>query len=182
MASPSLFTPFTIGSGWRKQTFVGAGVKLNNPARQVMKEALVVFGEEKRVSLILSVGCGRPRALSLDTLAANAGNVGNLLNRMMQDCEAVATELSMQLYNVEAYRRLSVEHGMEDVKMEEWHETGAMDAHTSIYLEELAVTKAVDSVVQSLRTSVGSVTLGQLRTSLSLRLSKTPRQLMGCAE
>ncbi|KIM32605.1 hypothetical protein M408DRAFT_48522, partial [Serendipita vermifera MAFF 305830] len=58
MAIPSLFVPAKIGPRLREKSFVGGAVGANNPTRELLKEAANVFGKDKRVTQILSIGAG----------------------------------------------------------------------------------------------------------------------------
>lgn len=135
--------------------------------RQVLREACLEFGYEKPVSLILSIGSGRPGVLSLDLRAPNPGSYSNLLTRVVHDCERVARELSDQLFDVEAYVRLNVDRGVENIKMCDWHELGVIEAHTHAYLQTPTITSEIDASSQMLRERNAWITLEQL-SALSL--------------
>jgi hypothetical protein len=76
----------------------------------VLEEALSEFGEKQKVSLILSLGSGRPAVLSHPP---SLDGIRSLLMRVALDCERVAKELSAQLSGVKAYLRLDADQGME---------------------------------------------------------------------
>ena len=80
----------------------------------------------------------------------------------------VARELGTQLFNVDAYLRLNVDQGMENVEMNGWKGSGKFMSHTSAYLEVPAVSKVIDSSIQKLQDKVGSITLGQLSAFSSI--------------
>jgi hypothetical protein len=114
-----------------------------------------------RVSTILSIGSGRPALVAFDgpTPASH-----ELMSGIVLDCERVARELATQLFNVDAYLRLTVDRGMENTEMSDWGGLGTIKSHTETYLEIPVVTKAIDSSLQRLQDRVGSITLGQLST------------------
>ena len=145
----------------RQQCFVGGPLGAHNPTRLLLTEASTVFGKDQRIAQIISLGSGSSRALSLDAVSREAG-LGRLLAEMATDCELVAQELSTRLFDVEAYLRLKVEKGMDDMCIDRWLELGDVEAHTRIYLENSAVSEALDSSLQRLHARVGTITLGQI--------------------
>jgi hypothetical protein len=167
MAAPSHFSPVTVGSRLRKQTFVGGLFGANNPTRELLKEAGTAFGNDKRVVQIISIGCGAPATLSSEALTNEAG--AGLL-KTAAECHVVARELSTRLFNVDAYLRLNVERGIESTSPDDWSMLGDIETHTGSYAESIAVTEALDASWMRVRRNIGNVTLGQLSTYLIVRL------------
>ncbi|KIM28913.1 hypothetical protein M408DRAFT_58937, partial [Serendipita vermifera MAFF 305830] len=58
IAVPSHFSPAKIGPENRQQTFVGGPRGANNPTRLLLNEASNIFGNDKRVAQIVSIGSG----------------------------------------------------------------------------------------------------------------------------
>jgi len=156
---PSHFPPVEIGPQRRKQKFIGAPLGVNNPTRELLNEARTVFGNERRVAQIISIG-GGSSVLSLETEANEIG-VDRLLRGVAADCEVVARNLDVRLFNVEAYRRFNVE-GMGNTEIDNWNGLGDIESHTRSYIESGAVTKALDISLKCLRDKVGTITLGRL--------------------
>jgi hypothetical protein len=156
--------------------FTSALTGFNNPARELIKEAEKQFGADMRVSTILSIGSGRAALVAFD----GPTPASNELKGIVLDCESVARELATQLFNVDAYLRLNVEQGMENMEMSDWEGLGKIEGHTETYLEVPAVTKAIDSSLQRLQDRVGSITLGQL-SAFALTISnvdlRSPRPI-----
>jgi hypothetical protein len=124
-------------------------------------EANSVFGKDRRVAQILSIGSGLSHVLSLESSTKEAG-LNRLVNKLAADCETVARELHARLYNVQAYLRLNVEKGMENVVMDDWSGLGDIASHTGAYIAVTSVSESLDASLRSLRERVGTVTLGQL--------------------
>jgi hypothetical protein len=141
--------------------FVGNPVGFNNPIRQVLEEALLVFGHEMQVSLILSLGTGRPAVLSRPP---NLDSIHNALRYMVLDSERVSRELSAQLSSVKAYLRLNVDQGMENIKMTDWDESelGSIMTHTEAYLDKPPIKSGIGTSSKLLQERTGSTSLGQL--------------------
>ena len=165
MAVPSHFSPAKVGPYMRQQSFVGGALGANNPTRLLLTEASGAFGGDQRVSQIISLGSGSAKALSLDTVSKEAG-VARLLNEMAADCEIVAQELSTRLFNVDAYLRLKVELEMDNIGIDSWLELGDFETHTRIYLENSAVSEALDVSLKRLQERIGTITLGRICKSI----------------
>jgi hypothetical protein len=160
MAIPELFSPFAIGPPLREQMFSGIPYGFNNPMREVFKEARLIFGDDKSISLVLSVGSGQQTVLS------NSERHATLLTRVTRDCDTVAREFSYQLSSVRAYLRLNVDKGLENIQPSDWHSLGLIVSHANVYLQTSVITTHVDEASQWLRKRTGSVTLGELSALL----------------
>jgi hypothetical protein len=159
MAIPSYFLPVKIGRS--HQSFVGGALGANNPTRELLKEAGTVFGIERRVAQMISLGCGFPRVLSLEAMTNDTG-ARRLLKEIPTDCQMVATELGARLYDIDAYLRLSVENGIGNIEMDQWSMLGDIEMHTACYIEAQTTTQAVEASLKRLQQRIGTVTLGHL--------------------
>jgi hypothetical protein len=171
MSIPSYFLPVKIGQRLRQQGFIGGPLGANNPTRELLKEASNVFGKDRRIAQIISIGSGSPHTLSLETSTKEAGFL-RLVKELAADCETVAQELHTRLYNVQAYLRLNVDRGMESVGMEDWSILGDIESHTGAYITVASVSESLDTSLRNLRGRVGTVTLGQLSESIDIRSSR----------
>ncbi|KIM28299.1 hypothetical protein M408DRAFT_24000 [Serendipita vermifera MAFF 305830] len=132
MAIQSYFLPVKIGPRRGQGSFIGGAFGANNPTRLLLDEAIKVFGENRRVAQIISLGRGLPQVLSVNP--SDTGNINRLLKEVTMDCEGVANDLSTQLINIDAYLRLNVNRGMESFGMKQWDDLGAVTTHTATYL------------------------------------------------
>jgi hypothetical protein len=165
MAVLSLFSPVKIGPRLRQQSFIGGAHGANNPTRELLKEASALFGPNRRVAQVISIGSGLPRVASVESSTDNEG-VDRLLKEIGTDCEMVAQELSTRLYTIDAYLRLNVDRGMELVTMTDWNELGSIESHTAAYIATATITGALDTSLRRLQERTGSLTLGQISTCL----------------
>jgi hypothetical protein len=165
MAIPSYFLPVKIGGS--HQSFIGGVLGANNPTRELLKEAGAVFGNERRVAQIFSIGCGIPRALSLEAMTDGVG-ASRLLKEIPTDCQMVATELAARLYDVDAYLRLSVDKGIGDIEMDQWRMVGEIEMHTACYVESQTVSHVLEGSLTRLKQRSGIVTLGRLSRWLTM--------------
>ena len=173
MATPSYFSPIKVGPPGRQQIFIGGPRGANNPTRELLKEASAVFGKEKLVTQIISIGCGRLQVYSMRR-NTEAEGVGRSVQAMAADCEAVDKDLSMRFCDMDAYLRLNVERGMENLVMNEWDDLGPIETHTSAYVETAEVSEAIEASLRRLQRGVGTITLGEIsayRYSRSVVLS-----------
>jgi hypothetical protein len=161
MAIPSHFIPVRIGSRLNQRNFVGGPLGSNNPTRELLREAGVIFGNERRVAQVISIGCGVPPVLSL-TAITNETGAGRLLKEIPDECEMVAKELAVRLYNFDHYLRLSVERGIENIEMDQWGTLGEIETHTASYIETQAIVQVIEASLRRLQRRPGTVTLGHL--------------------
>jgi hypothetical protein len=161
MAVPSLFLPIKIGPRMRQQSFIGGALGANNPTRELLKEASSIFGPNRRMAQVLSIGSGLPRVVSTESSTNNEG-VYRLLNEIAADCEMVAEELSTRLYTIDSYLRINVDRGMELITMTDWTELGSIESHTAAYIATATVRGAMDTSVRHLQERIGTLTLEQI--------------------
>jgi hypothetical protein len=166
MAVPLLFSPVKIGPRPRQQSFVGGAHGANNPTREILKEASTLFGPNRRVAQVLSLGSGLPRVISAEPSADDEGG-HRLLKEIATDCEMVAQELSTRLYTIDAYLRLNVDRGMEFGTMTDWNELSSIESHTATYIATATVTGALDTSVRYLHERTGALTLEQISACLT---------------
>jgi hypothetical protein len=172
MAAPPYFSPVKFGQPRWQQTFIGGPRGANNPTRELLKEASAIFGEDKLVGQIVSLGSGRSHVYSVERNTDTEG-VDRFIQEMAADCDAVAKELSTRLCDLNAYLRLNVDRGMENLVMNEWDDLGPIETHTSAYIESTEISKALDASLRRLQGGAGTVTLGEI-SAYSHTLSEPP--------
>ncbi|KIM21557.1 hypothetical protein M408DRAFT_102455, partial [Serendipita vermifera MAFF 305830] len=168
MAIHSHFLPVKIGPRRTQQSFIGGALGANNPTRLLLEEAIKVFGKNRRVSQIISLGCGLPRALSINS--SENMSIDRILKDITTDCEIVANELATRFSSIDAYLRLNVIKGMDSVEMKEWEQLGRVESHTATYLAMGGVSDFIDNSLRRMQARVGSVTLSQLGQPSNIRM------------
>ena len=153
IADPSLFPALKLGALPHEETFIGGGLGSNNPTRELLKEANVLFGEDRIIAQVISLGGGRPRIPSLDKLDPT---------EIATDCELVAMQLATSLSDVRAYTRLAVGKGMENIRMHDWNGLDNIESRTYAYIERGAVKSTPEASLQRLKNRIGTATLGQI--------------------
>jgi hypothetical protein len=134
----------------------------SNPIRAVIKEAHQVFGEDRPISLLLSLGAGQSAPLSLQSpLTFSYGRL-EFMARAVQECERTANEISQHLSDVDAYLRLDVDKGLNDLKISDWHRLGAIESHTNVYIQSFPISIKIDKALDLLQSTSENITLRDL--------------------
>lgn len=175
MALPTIFPPVSVGPNYAPEDFSGAGFGLNNPTGELLKEAKLEYGDERQIALILSLGSGRPREISLEHVKLEPSTAGELLIKLIISGETIEREVSYQLYDVGAYMRLNVDQGVDEVQFHQWNHLGKIRSHTQKYLQSEMVTRLIDRSIEALLKREGVMTLYQLTPSTKVkRQAKAP--------
>ena len=120
------------------------------------------FGEDAPLSLLLSLGAGQSTPLSLQSSLALPHGRLEFMARAVQDCERTANEISQHLSDVDAYLRLDVDKGLNDLKISDWHRLGAIESHTDVYIQSFPISKRIDKALDLLQSTSGNFTLRNL--------------------
>lgn len=99
MAIPTLFTSTLIGPDYEAVELSGGHLVFNNPARELLKEAQRIYGNERQLSVILSLGSGKPKDLSLGDSDPESSAMEQLLKKLVMNSEATERDLAHQLYS-----------------------------------------------------------------------------------
>ena len=168
-AAPTFFKRIYIGEpGQIKEEFIDPGLGCNNPVTEVMDEARLVFGDHREIGCILSIGTGHPGPIALDKPRGFQKMLPtqliNVLKEIATDCESTAAMVARRFRNhPDVYFRLNVAHGAGSIALDEWEKMGQVISHTRAYMQEISVSRSLDSIVEYLTHSRGSgVTLVQV--------------------
>ncbi|KAK0489783.1 FabD/lysophospholipase-like protein [Armillaria luteobubalina] len=158
-AAPTFFKAIKItGPGGFGPDYVDAGLGFNNPTKEVRDEAKELFGPNRRIGVLVSIGTGHPgpsgfqkpkgieKVLPLELI--------RVLQRITTDCESVADELAKEYGSNDTYFRFNVLHGAGGVSLDEWMKMSEVMAHTSSYLRGPDVSREIDRVVACLCSSL----------------------------
>ncbi|KAI9818649.1 MAG: hypothetical protein M1826_001372 [Phylliscum demangeonii] len=150
-AAVAFFKRIAIGP----EEFIDAGIKCNNPAIRLLTEAQDVFGGNRTLNCLVSIGTGHPGVIGLSTpnVFQNilSTNVVEVLKQIATDCKGTAHELSQRFKKAPgSYFRFNVTHGAGTISLQEWEKMGEIRTHTKAYLEETVVSAFVNEVVSLL--------------------------------
>ncbi|KIM32684.1 hypothetical protein M408DRAFT_326443 [Serendipita vermifera MAFF 305830] len=176
------FAPVACGQGFRRKEYIGAGIGANNPIREVIAEAQLLFGGDANVASLLSLGNGHP---GIVTFPSGGGELGlsKLVWDMMNDCTQTAREVEQQIGGAGVYFRLSVEQGMQAEHCDEIVDPSWIVAQTETYMEDPATHIKVDTFARSIDAAPQPITITQLKSgqipnvSLQLPLDLEKKQL-----
>ncbi|KAK0476511.1 FabD/lysophospholipase-like protein [Armillaria novae-zelandiae] len=138
-AAPTFFKAIKIaGPGGFGPDYVDAGLGFNNPTKEVRNEAKELFGPNRCIGVLVSIGTGHPgpsgfqqpkgieKVLPLELIS--------VLRRITTDCESIADELAKEYGSADTYFRFNVLHGAGGISLDEWMKMSEVMAHTSSYL------------------------------------------------
>lgn len=152
-AATGFFDPVSIGA----RHFVDGALGANNPVEQVEREASDIWCADTaelmpQVKCILSVGTGHPGKKAIED---------NMLKFLSKTLVQMATETERtearfmarwrHHYDLKRYFRFNVDHGLENVSLEEYDQQGTIEAATESYLDYTAQIARVRDCVLNLK-------------------------------
>ncbi|KAK0469967.1 acyl transferase/acyl hydrolase/lysophospholipase [Desarmillaria tabescens] len=154
-AGLNVFKPIKItGPGGFSVDYVGASLEFNNPTQQVRDEAKKLFGNDRRIGVLVSIGTGHtsPHGFRQWNRMERAlpSELINVLQSIATDCERVADEVAKEYDNDDIYFRFNILHGAGGIPFDEWKKMNELSAHTTSYLRGPEVSKQIDRVVACL--------------------------------
>ncbi len=134
-AAPTFFPPMEIGNP--PVTYVDGGMGYNNPIRALIQETSHMWRpSERKIGCIVSIGTG---VLTSRDIGRTIPPLFKKLAEMATDTEKVARDIDKEMkdkYGDEqkVYFRFNVQHGLEQVGLEEWREMDRTKVATQEYL------------------------------------------------
>lgn len=120
-----------------RNAYVDGGLNYNNPVRSLYDEAKHVWGKSRReIKCIISIGTGVPPLRPTgDTGKEILESVVNIATDTQRTADEFAEEMEHLPEDVKVdYHRLNVDHGLENMKLEEWADFDMLTGATSYYL------------------------------------------------
>lgn len=155
MAVPTVFKAIKIaGPGGFGSDHVSASLGFNNPTKQVRDEAEDLFGSDRHIGVLLSIGTGHigingfqqrngmERALPSELI--------DVLQNIATDCERVADELAKEYDSDDIYFRFNILHGAGGISFDEWKKMDEIGSHTTSYLRGPEVSRQIDRIIPCL--------------------------------
>ena len=145
-AATSFFDPISIGKGYQAREFVDGALGSNNPVDEVWNEAKEIWdgeggGFEARLHCIVSIGTGNPGTVSVGD---NPVTIFNTLKAIATETEKTEQRFARdhnQLIGEHRYFRFNVDHGLENVGLEEHKRQGDIINATLAYLNDQQLVK-----------------------------------------
>jgi predicted acylesterase/phospholipase RssA len=157
-AAPTFFKRIAISEeGRAKEEFVDGGLRCNNPSVQVLEEARNIFGDDRKISCLVSIGTGHPGTIGLSKPDSFQKilptKLIGVLKAIATDCESTAHGLRSRFKQFpNFYFRFNVTHGAGSVSLKEWEKMSDVETHTKAYMEEVTISASIDAVVKLLCT------------------------------
>lgn len=177
-AAPTYFPPMTIkdderGEPSRKKapsdTYVDGALRYNNPSKYMLREARDLFGEQRRLGCLLSIGTGKvdtiqfpqPRGLK-KLIPMNVTALIPLLKSLTTDCESTHAELEDRFSDFpSAYFRFNLPGAAKEIGLDEFRRMDELSEYTLTYLRGEAVSQRIDDLVRILSDNIPpGLTLG----------------------
>jgi hypothetical protein len=161
-----LFGHAEIGTGRRKYT--SAGMNHTNPIKDVLDEAEQIFGKDKRVACIVSLGAGVSLQMVMPSNLAYL-EVHGLLQAMEMQQKMVTEEVGRRFGTLEAYYRFSVP-GIGSGCLSDWTnwDVDIVKHHAEEYLDNPRYLSELDAAAEQLSSGRGTITLDGLSKLKSL--------------
>ncbi|KIJ39609.1 hypothetical protein M422DRAFT_175001, partial [Sphaerobolus stellatus SS14] len=170
-AAPTFFERISIaGPGHPKQSYIDGGLGRNNPTKQILEEARLIF-PDRHVACIIRIGTGKPstifipkpsffqRILPTDLITATIA--------IATDCEAIEQEVAQRFRSVpDFYYRFNVEQGMQSIGLAEFDKMENVVAHTGQYIRREEVRQRFANAISALYRRRALISTLQMSTSI----------------
>ncbi|PVG01072.1 hypothetical protein CPB86DRAFT_753787 [Serendipita vermifera] len=168
-ASHPLHTIATIDG----MTVVGGNLGFSNPTKELLTEALHLYGKDAHVSSVISLGLGRPPPMAFPTAEIHQQEQWNrFLLQIVTDGESVSRELLARVYHLGIYFRFSTPNTSFGHHANYNSHGGSEFENIHTYIADSSPN--LDHCVSVLKNSLGVVTLDQLnRTPGGMTVIKT---------
>jgi hypothetical protein len=115
---------------------VDGGMGANNPIEELVDEARSLWKNKRDIGCILSVGTGVPAMTDIGTKLRELLEALVAMATNTQDIHINFLKKVMSSYGIHQYFyfRINVEHGLENVSLEEWKHIESIDVATGSYI------------------------------------------------
>lgn len=154
-AAPTFFKSLRMGPPGMQEEFIDGGMGCNNPTTLLLQEAARVFGPNRRVACVVSIGTGlKPnnpsnapqflqKVIPVDTIKAVVDTA--------TDCEETHSSMERRFSHVpDLYFRFNADQPVGEIGLDEWKEVGKIAAYTEYYLKHPAVNAQANKAAVSL--------------------------------
>ncbi|KIJ39564.1 hypothetical protein M422DRAFT_174934, partial [Sphaerobolus stellatus SS14] len=154
-AAPKFFEGISIaGPGYPNQSYVDGGLGRNNPTKQILEEARLIF-PDRHVACVISIGTGKPSTIFIPKPSFFQRILPSELIRntiaIATDCEAIEQEVAKHFRSVsDFYYRFNVEQGMQSIGLADFDKMENVVAHTDQYIRGEEVKQRFANAVSAL--------------------------------
>jgi hypothetical protein len=151
-----------IGPPGFAEEFVDGGLGGNNPIDQVLGEVYNLYRNED-ISCIISIGTGKLNPARYKTNYIPKDLIQTLIG-ISTNCEAMEVFYARQFQDVDdLYFRFNVEHGLQDVDLDDWNRLGEVRTFTRDYLRGPNETRRLKLVARILHNRNHTYPVSSLR-------------------
>ncbi|KAG8697963.1 hypothetical protein FRC09_007533 [Ceratobasidium sp. 395] len=160
-AHPEMFKAAEIVEQGIPGLFVDAAMGCGNPIEHVLAETKRIY-PNRRVATIVSIGGGHPCTIRIPEASPFQrifpANVIAAMKDIATDNERVAQTMAVRFRGArDAYFRLNVDQGMQNVRLGDWDRLGEVQAHTRAYMSKAETNELVERVVKATRERKGVI-------------------------
>ncbi|ROW01599.1 hypothetical protein VSDG_02235 [Cytospora chrysosperma] len=156
-AASTYFKPMILKDNQgMEQEFVDAALGRNNPINVLPEEAISLFGTQRRLGCVVSLGTGSRKAELVQARAVRemGKQIVSLLKVMKEfttDTRRDHEQMEMKFNNFPGvYFRFDVEGGAEGISLDEWKKIGKLKERTRLYLQSAKVSAHIDELAETL--------------------------------
>lgn len=142
-SSLDLFVPVRIGPSGREEKFISGEYTCGNPTNELIREAHKVFGRDRMVSCIISIGAGDSHSIPLK----GTDLCPQVSAAVAIDSEKTDREIERRIGGLHIYYRFTGPQGL-GFNLS-YDQLDVIISYTKSYLERQAVDKKLDQALQS---------------------------------
>ncbi|KAI0894839.1 acyl transferase/acyl hydrolase/lysophospholipase [Annulohypoxylon nitens] len=164
-AAPLYLSPIEITRGSMTETFIDGAMGCNNPADELVDEATALYGADRAIGCLVSLGTGSMGPLTTGKRTGPRRLVDLIKNvkRLVTSPERVHVGLRNQIRpDFETYFRFQLPTGAENIGLHEYKRLDELVRLTELYIKQEEVSLEIDKVVNILtsKTRYQGITLG----------------------
>ncbi|KAF8586138.1 FabD/lysophospholipase-like protein [Ramaria rubella] len=158
-ASPPFFKRIVIGQPGSSEHYIDGGIGCNNPIKQVLEEAAVIFPARK-VACIISIGTigtGHPQTIGISTPSLFQQVLPLDIIRVLQSISTDYVQSAQRFQSIpNVYIRFNVEQGLQGVGLSQWEQLHEVTTHTGQYIRNVEVNQKLDIAVAAISGKQGA--------------------------
>ncbi|CAE6402265.1 unnamed protein product [Rhizoctonia solani] len=188
MAHPELFKSVEIGEPPLVESFIDGGLGCNNPLERVLSEVKALY-PDRHVASIISIGAGHTRTIQIREIRPTMGpfrrilptDINSVMTGIATESERVAEGMATRFHNIKnVYFRFNVQHGAQNIGLDEWKKLSEIHAHTRAYINNAEAQQKLENASHAIKMRrpvvASSLIDGQIPNN-STRLSVAERSL-----
>ncbi|KAG9083841.1 hypothetical protein FRC06_004349 [Ceratobasidium sp. 370] len=166
MAHPELFKSINIGEPPMRMPFVDGGLGCSNPTAHVLAEVKTIH-PSGHLACVISIGAGHTNTVQIPKSnpfkRVLPSGVLAVMRSIAMDGERVAQEMAMRFRQAtDAYFRLNVDQGIQNIKASEWEKLSEVAAHTRAYTSHSETSEKINQAARAIRGRKAAISMAQI--------------------